>query len=355
MKKQLLCLSLAAMMSIGTVSVTAFADDAVVVADAVTKDTTPRTMFRLYNPNSGEHFYTASAEEKSKLLPLGWRDEGTGWIAPTKSATPVYRLYNPNEGDHHYTMSQLERDTCVKAGWNYEGIGWYSADSDMDRQKLYREFNPNERVGTHNYTTSIDEHNHLVSIGWRNEGTAWYGLTTIEPNQNAAVDENLTGTYNVRFNEQDITSGGDTEEPYVTIALDVYDIKHYAKAAVESLKAGYKVVIDGKKVEAKTVTKSTGNVKMVGTDGAEYEFVLSDDGTYRYVQSSDYTPSYKIGSMVAVVDNDHFVFNNMGTKTDLQGFYDYLREHEGQEFSEMQTQATFSKDGMTALELFYIP
>ncbi len=198
MKKQLLCLSLAAMMSIGITSVTALADN------TSATDTAPRTMYRLYNPNSGEHFYTASEEEKANLIPRGWRDEGTGWIAPTKSDTPVYRLYNPNEGDHHYTMSKKERDICVKAGWNYEGIGWYSADSDMERLKLYREFNPNERVGTHNYTTSIKEHKHLVSIGWRDEGTAWYGLMT---NDNAPVFENFASDETVYLagSESDIT------------------------------------------------------------------------------------------------------------------------------------------------------
>ncbi len=41
-------------------------------------------MYRLYNPNSGEHFYTASKGERNHLIRLGWNDEGIGWygIAP---------------------------------------------------------------------------------------------------------------------------------------------------------------------------------------------------------------------------------------------------------------------------------
>jgi hypothetical protein len=35
-------------------------------------------MHRLYNPNSGEHFYTASAGEQKHLVKVGWRDEGIG-------------------------------------------------------------------------------------------------------------------------------------------------------------------------------------------------------------------------------------------------------------------------------------
>ena len=40
-------------------------------------------MYRLYNPNSGEHFYTANAAERDKVKKAGWRDEGIGWNAQT--------------------------------------------------------------------------------------------------------------------------------------------------------------------------------------------------------------------------------------------------------------------------------
>ncbi|MBQ9278789.1 MAG: Ig-like domain-containing protein, partial [Lachnospiraceae bacterium] len=109
-------------------------------------------MFRLYNPNSGEHFYTANVTEKNNLVSFGWRYEGIGWKAPVKSNTPVYRLYNKNAGDHHYTMSASERDFLVSVGWKYEGIGWYSDDSKS--VPLYRQYNPNAKAGSHNYTTS---------------------------------------------------------------------------------------------------------------------------------------------------------------------------------------------------------
>ncbi len=134
-----------------------------------------QSMHRLYNPNSGEHFYTGNDAERDHLVGLGWRSEGEGWVAPVKSTTPVFRLYNPNAGDHHYTMSRGERDYLVSVGWNYEGIGWYS--SDTKAVTLYRQYNPNAKAGAHNYTTSGAERDHLVSVGWRDEGTAWYGTT----------------------------------------------------------------------------------------------------------------------------------------------------------------------------------
>ena len=83
------------------------------------------SMYRLYNPNSGEHFYTKDMTEKNHLVSLGWKYEGIGWTAPSYSNTPVYRLYNPNAGEHHYTLDKKEKNNLVKVGWNYEGIGWY--------------------------------------------------------------------------------------------------------------------------------------------------------------------------------------------------------------------------------------
>ena len=146
--------------------------------DQPTQPTQPSTptvssvpMYRLYNPNSGEHFYTAKSPERDNLVSVGWNYEGVGWTAPS-TGDPVYRLYNPNAGDHHYTTSVSERDSLVAVGWNYEGVGWYSGGS----RPLWRQYNPNATSGAHNYTTSKDENDHLVSLGWRYEGIGWYGL-----------------------------------------------------------------------------------------------------------------------------------------------------------------------------------
>ena len=132
-------------------------------------------MYRLYNPNSGEHFYTSSASERDDLEMCGWDYEGVAWKAPQKSKTPVYRLYNPNSGDHHYTTSVNEKDNLIYVGWDYEGIGWYSDDN--KGVPLYRLYNPNARgAGSHHYTTSKSEKNILVNDGWKYEGIAWYGM-----------------------------------------------------------------------------------------------------------------------------------------------------------------------------------
>lgn len=158
-KKNILALGLSALAISATI---AFAD----AAEAV-------DMHRLYNPNSGEHFYTANTNEKNHLVKVGWKSESIGWTAPN-SGNAVYRLYNKNAGDHHYTMNANEKNHLVKVGWKYEGIGWYS-----DTKKavpLYRAYNPNAKAGSHNYTVNYGEQKNLLKHGWRDEGIAWYGV-----------------------------------------------------------------------------------------------------------------------------------------------------------------------------------
>jgi hypothetical protein len=138
-------------------------------------------MYRLYNPNSGEHFYTASASERDATAAAGWTYEGVGWYAPETSSQPVYRLYSGT--DHHYTMSVAEKDMLVKAGWTYEGVAFYSDES--EGVALLRQYNPNVdptaatgNSGSHNYTASPAENDWLVSLGWLAEGVGWYGIDT---------------------------------------------------------------------------------------------------------------------------------------------------------------------------------
>ena len=141
--------------------------------EARAADTQP--MFRMYNRWSGEHFYTASTEERDVLRAQGWTYELVGWTAPVSGA-PVHRLYNPyvSGGDHHYTQSEAERDGLVDAGWRYEGVCWYSDPS--ERAPLYRLYNPYAVTGTHHYTASETERDALCGQGWRYEGVSWHGV-----------------------------------------------------------------------------------------------------------------------------------------------------------------------------------
>lgn len=133
-------------------------------------------VYRLYNPNSGEHLYTLDGAERSNLVRLGWNYEGIAWYSPESSGVPIYRLYNPYNGDHHYTLSMDECNSLTPLGWIFEGTALYS-DSNQG-VVLYRLFNPYELgPGAHHYTMSAAERDGLTQIGWRSEGIAWYGVS----------------------------------------------------------------------------------------------------------------------------------------------------------------------------------
>lgn len=133
-------------------------------------------VYRMYNPNTGEHFYTKDANERDTLEAVGWNYEADASF-PTISASedgavPTYRVYNPNSGLHHYTMDKNEALVLKSLGWNYEGISLYVYDKDSDKGTAeYRLYNPYD--GQHHWTVSAGERDALTAIGWNDEGIAW--------------------------------------------------------------------------------------------------------------------------------------------------------------------------------------
>lgn len=129
-------------------------------------------VYRVYNPNSGEHFYTMSYGEMLSLSHNGWNDEGVAWLTQTKDkGLPLFRLYNPNSGLHHYTKDENEKDYLISLGWKDEGDAWY-ASKDESGTPVFRVYNPNS--GQHHFTLNANEKDYLVSIGWDDEGIAFY-------------------------------------------------------------------------------------------------------------------------------------------------------------------------------------
>lgn len=134
---------------------------------ASTKVHANTNIYRLYNANTGEHFYTSSSNEKLNLQYTGWYYEGVGWVAPSKG-TPIYRIYNPNAkgGDHYYTASKAEAQADVRLGWKWDNNGkavFYSGGN----SKVYVAYNPNAKSGAHNFTTSAAEQGNLLNVGWK--------------------------------------------------------------------------------------------------------------------------------------------------------------------------------------------
>lgn len=133
-------------------------------------------IFRLYNNNAGQHFYTPSVYEATSVQNAGWAYEGVAWAAPTKG-TNVYRLYNKNSGEHFYTASVYEKDSLVKVGWRYENVSWHSGGN----MPVYRLFNPKAKGNqeSHLYTLNTYERDNLIKNGWKSDGTVWYALRAV--------------------------------------------------------------------------------------------------------------------------------------------------------------------------------
>ena len=129
-------------------------------------------MFRMYNPNTGEHFYTGSTEERDNLIAVGWQYEGVGFTFPANTGLPVHRLFQPSTGEHLYTMSEAEKDKLMAEGWNYEGIAFNSAYETEAVQHILH--NPNATVGAYHFTFSQEEMNNLIAAGWEYQGIGWY-------------------------------------------------------------------------------------------------------------------------------------------------------------------------------------
>jgi len=137
-------------------------------------------IYRVYNPNSGEHLHTMNSNEKDYLVRLGWRYEGIS-MRVTNSGRQLYRIYNPNSGEHFFTLNANERNNLKKHGWRYEGVAWLTPWSGLP---MYRVYNPNTRgAGAHHYTMLASERDSLLRAGWRNEGISWYTLGAGTPIQ----------------------------------------------------------------------------------------------------------------------------------------------------------------------------
>lgn len=126
---------------------------------------------RMYNPYTGEHFFTGSIEERDTLVAAGWQYEGIGFNFPVVGDS-VYRLYDPATGEHLYTMREDEIEQLKSEGWNVEGVAFNS--EYQKSVEYFRLRNPYVTVGRYHYTGSVEERDYLISVGWIDEGIGWY-------------------------------------------------------------------------------------------------------------------------------------------------------------------------------------
>ncbi|KAJ3987920.1 hypothetical protein F5890DRAFT_1583782 [Lentinula detonsa] len=90
-------------------------------------------LFRLYNQDFVDHFYTMSSDEVLEMIDEGWAYDNTpnhtaGYVYPYSicGAAPIYRLFNPESVDHFYTMNIAESQDAMKDGYQDQGIAGFA-------------------------------------------------------------------------------------------------------------------------------------------------------------------------------------------------------------------------------------
>lgn len=128
-------------------------------------------VYRLYDPNDGNHMFTANKAEHDILDAAGWNSEGIVWNAPKGGVLPVYRMYAPHNGDHMLTTSFAEADEAQELhGYKYEGVPFFA--DDKTGKPVYRLLRKDKAL--HHYTASKEELERLKKNGWNDEGVAFY-------------------------------------------------------------------------------------------------------------------------------------------------------------------------------------
>ena len=138
---------------------------------------TPQTlaMTRFQKPGGAGHFYTANVQEG---IGAGFAQEGPSFNLfadsnEAEGATDIYRLFNPTTGKHFFTANKQEADTAAGAGYSMEGVaGEAYTTARPGTTAVERYYNP--AMGAHLYTSSPQEQETLPGLGYTREGTAFY-------------------------------------------------------------------------------------------------------------------------------------------------------------------------------------
>lgn len=127
-------------------------------------------IYRYYNSKTGEHFYCTA--EEGKTLKAPWVKECKAFTAPAGGTVPIYRMYNPNTKLHLFTASYSEAASLEKAGWVLESVPFFGNPNGKGK-KVYRLYN--SKSGDHFLTTSEANKDQAVKeSGYKVEGIAFY-------------------------------------------------------------------------------------------------------------------------------------------------------------------------------------
>ncbi len=92
-------------------------------------------VYQFYNPKTLAHFYTASMQQRNKVINNfpDFQYEGPRFFVYTENkvkSKPIYRFYNVETGAHFYTASEQQRQKVINTypQFDYEGIAYYVPD-----------------------------------------------------------------------------------------------------------------------------------------------------------------------------------------------------------------------------------
>jgi hypothetical protein len=150
-------------------------------------------LYRLYNSQTGEHFYTTSSAEVYSLGVKydnqhgGFMSNGAFTLEGVEGKVfrpglpnqlPLYRLYNPTSNRHFYTTNNTELETAKNQGFTLEGIEGYlstTVDEPGDGSTMvnfYRLYN--KTTNDHFYTKNPGEVDAAVGTGYVREVNMGY-------------------------------------------------------------------------------------------------------------------------------------------------------------------------------------
>lgn len=157
--------------------------DPALTGDTLLSWAVSRPVYRFYNPSQGVHFYTATEDEKSRVIATlsdRFVFEGAAYGAnPYTNADTLWRFYRPGTGTHFYSADPDEvARTRATLGhiYQYEGPAYaVSRGNAAGRLTVWRFYN--RRTGTHFYTANEAERNDVIArLGqtYTYEGAAFY-------------------------------------------------------------------------------------------------------------------------------------------------------------------------------------
>jgi subtilisin family serine protease len=133
---------------------------------SVTRPSGTVPLYRYWNPNVTDHYYTANFSE------LGWAANGwefnwiEAYIYPTQASgtVPLYQYWNPTVGDHFYTTNFNELGFGA-FGWTYQRVEGYIFPTQASGTVPLHQY-WNASVGDHFYTINLEELGSSGSYGW---------------------------------------------------------------------------------------------------------------------------------------------------------------------------------------------